>query len=162
MSTPTQKPNQPKTALLVIGVIAMVALLLSVLSSNKNDFEDLKWYDFKAALENPAREQDRVVEATIQGNSIMGIRQDRSKVKTFVPYDDSIRKLFEESGVQITFLEPESENLMNSLFVNLPYYIMALLLAYFLYRSLQAGGGKAMSFGKSKASLLPLAVPLPD
>ena len=149
---PTPKPSQPRTMLLVVGVLAMGALLLSVLSSNKSEFEEVKWSEFSAALENPDQEQNRIVEVSIQGDMVTGTRQDRSQIRTRVPYDSELLSRIEKGGAEITFKEPESENFLKLMMYQLPGIILFIFLAVLLIRTLQAGGGKALSFGKTKAN----------
>ena len=149
-----QKPNQSKVMFLVIAIIIMVAILANILSSTQDTVDEIKYSKFKEYVENPTSENDRIVEASFQENHLTGIRGDKSKVKTYVPNDEATRKYLEEHGVILNFLEPETDGIFKSIFVNLLPMFILLGFLFIIMRSIQAGGGKAMSFGKSRAKLV--------
>jgi cell division protease FtsH len=62
-------------------------------------------------------------------------------------------KLLEENGIVPSY-EANESGLMTSFLINSLPLIFILVMFMFLFRQLQAGGGKAMSFGKSRAKLL--------
>jgi len=62
-------------------------------------------------------------------------------------------KLVTENGLTPKY-ERNDNSLMTSLFLNWLPLILIILMFMFLFRQIQAGGGKAMSFGKSRARLL--------
>src|SRR6185369_3586993 len=126
----------------------------TIITSNQETVTELKYSEFKRLVENPPHDNDRIVEAMFKENHLTGYRADRSKVRTYVPNDESTRKFLEDHGVVLSFEEPESDNLLKSVFVNLIPMIIILIFIYLLMRSIQAGGGKAMSFGKSRAKLV--------
>jgi cell division protease FtsH len=75
-------------------------------------------------------------------------------VKTYVPADAEITKRLEDKNVRIV-VEPKKEPAFwHAILLN--WFPMLLLIAVWIFfmRQMQAGGGKAMSFGKSKAKLL--------
>ncbi len=154
MAASLQKPNQPRMLFLIIAVIVMVALLASIVTSSQETVTELKYSEFKRLVENPPNDNDRIVEAAFKENHLTGFRSDRSKVRTYVPNDESTRKFLEDHKVTLSFEEPESDNLLKSLFVQLIPMIILLVFIFIIMRSLQAGGGKAMSFGKSRAKLV--------
>jgi len=106
-----------------------------------------------------AVEENKVAEVTIQGQHVRGRYRDEQghageAFKTFAPeYPDLVRML-REKGVDIE-AKPED---------NEPWYVVALVqwapmllligVWIFFMRQMQVGGGKAMSFGKSRAKLL--------
>ena len=59
-----------------------------------------------------------------------------------------------EAGVRITYEEPERNSMWTSLLITWLPMLLLVGVFFFFMRQLQAGGGKAMSFGKSKAKLL--------
>ncbi|HLA39283.1 MAG TPA: ATP-dependent zinc metalloprotease FtsH [Candidatus Glassbacteria bacterium] len=73
--------------------------------------------------------------------------------ETFVPFEDpDLVKKLEAANVEITG-KPPTVNWMTQLMGWLPW-ILFILLWLFLLRQFQGGGGRAFSFGKSKARLL--------
>ncbi|MBI2603261.1 MAG: ATP-dependent metallopeptidase FtsH/Yme1/Tma family protein [Deltaproteobacteria bacterium] len=154
MAAPSPKSNQPRILFLIIAVIVMVGFLASIISSNHEAVTELKYSEFKVLIEKPPSENDRVVEAIFKDNHLTGIRADRSKVRTYVPNDEATRKYLESHGITLSFEEPEADNLLKSVLINLIPMIIILVFIFIIMRSIQAGGGKAMSFGKSRAKLV--------
>ncbi|MFN0191882.1 MAG: ATP-dependent zinc metalloprotease FtsH [Aestuariivirga sp.] len=93
---------------------------------------------------------------TIAGESITGKLSDGGTVQTTGPlygYEDQIKEL-REKGVEITFRPVQSDSLLsNALIYWLPMLLLIGVWVFFI-RQMQAGSGKAMGFGKSKAKLL--------
>lgn len=154
MAAPSPKANHPRILFLVLSFIVMVALLANILSSNQEVVQEVKYSEFKAAVENPQTEQDRILEASFQENHLTGIRQDKSKVRTYVPNDEHTRKFLEEHGVILNYEEPDNDSILKSFIVQIIPMIFILIFIFIIMRSVQAGGGKAMSFGKSKAKMI--------
>ncbi len=97
-----------------------------------------------------------VKKVTIQGDQIVGETQSGQQFTTVVPPNDSqitSRLLQKNVDVNVKPGDDGSFNLM-SIFIN--WFPMLLLIAVWVFflRQMQAGGGKAMGFGKSRAKLL--------
>ena len=150
----SQKPRQQKVLFLIISILIMVAVLANVIGSHREVVQEIKFSEFKKEIEAPASEDDRIVEAVFRDNYLTGIRGDQSKVRTYVPNDEATRKYLESHGVGLNYEEPESESGLKSLLINLIPMFIILAFIFIVMRSLQAGGGKALSFGKSKAKLV--------
>lgn len=67
---------------------------------------------------------------------------------------DETMKILKEKGLVPNYVSTESNSLLQSLLTNGLPLLLVLLMFVFFMRQLQAGGGKAMSFGKSRAKLL--------
>src|SRR3989338_224784 len=127
MAAPSPKSNQPRILFLIIAVIVMVGFLASIISSNHEAITELKYSEFKVLIENPPSENDRLVEAIFKDNHLTGIRADRSKVRTYVPNYEATRKYIESHGVTLSFEEPEADNLLKSVLINLVPMIIILV-----------------------------------
>ncbi len=77
-----------------------------------------------------------------------------SEFRTVSPVDGALLEKMRVKGVDITFENVEGGSIWAQLMVNWLPFVGICVLFIFLMRQLQAGGGKAMSFGKSKAKLL--------
>lgn len=154
MATAQQKNNQPRVLILVILIICMVAILANFISSGHETIPEIKYSEFKKLVENPKSSQDRIIEAIFQEDHLTGIRMDKSAVRTYVPNDETTRAYLEKHGIELSFQEPETDNLLKSIIVNIIPMIIILIFIFIIMRSVQAGGGKAMSFGKSRAKLI--------
>ncbi len=152
MKTPN-KQSQSRMLLAVVTVVLVVLILSNLMSTGYDKTTEVKYSEFRSFVENPENENDRIIEATFQENHLVGVRSDKSKVSTYVPNDEATRKYLESKGVVLNYVEPEKEGMMKAIIVNLLPMLLILGVLFFLMRSLQAGGGKAMSFGKSRAKM---------
>jgi cell division protease FtsH len=92
----------------------------------------------------------------IAGDNITGKLTDGSTVQTTGPlmyFEDQLKEL-REKNVQISFRAAQSDSVLtNALIYWLPMLLLIGVWVFFI-RQMQAGSGKAMGFGKSKAKLL--------
>ena len=91
---------------------------------------------------------------TVKGNTLQGQLKNRQEFRTVSPLDTQLLEKMRLKGVAIKFEKEDSQSLWAQFLVSwMPLGVLCILFV-FLMRQLQAGGGKAMSFGKSKAKLL--------
>ncbi len=77
--------------------------------------------------------------------------------KNFVvdgPPADAVKKDAEERGLKPNYSRADNNGLLQTLLVNWLPLILIVAMFMFIMRQIQAGGGKAMNFGKSRARLL--------
>ncbi|MCB0349700.1 MAG: ATP-dependent zinc metalloprotease FtsH [Bdellovibrionales bacterium] len=79
--------------------------------------------------------------------------QNATRFQFFGNTDSDGYKLLEDNGIVPSY-ESNDNSMFTSIFVNWLPLILIVVMLMFLFRQLQAGGGKAMSFGKSRAKLL--------
>jgi cell division protease FtsH len=92
-----------------------------------------------------------VASVTIQGNEILGQYQNGTSFKTYAPDDPDLVKMLRDKGVQIAAKPAKDPGFWQSLVFN-GFIILLMIGVYvFFMRQMQMGGGKAMSFGKSRA-----------
>ena len=77
----------------------------------------------------------------------------KTKKITYGP-EEADERYLRENGVNVTFEKEDSSPFWSSAAVTILPMIFLLGMFYLFMRQLQAGGGKAMSFGKSRAKLL--------
>ena len=130
---------------LVLGL--MVVLLFNMFQGQRSPDQELSYSEFVAALDT-----GMVDEVTVQGNTITGTRSG-ARFRTYGPQEDAIERFLDK---EIPFeVKPEAND---------PWYVVLLVQWFpmlllvgvwvFFMRQMQMGGGKAMSFGKSRAKLL--------
>ncbi|HEY6910344.1 MAG TPA: ATP-dependent zinc metalloprotease FtsH, partial [Myxococcales bacterium] len=91
---------------------------------------------------------------TVKGNKLQGQLKNRQEFRTVSPLDSQLLERMRAKGVALKFENEDSQSLWAQFLVSwMPLAVLCILFV-FLMRQLQAGGGKAMSFGKSKAKLL--------
>ncbi len=135
-------------------LLLMGLLLWSIVTKQQPRAPEISFTRFMQAVE-----EGRVADVTIQGQSIRGrYRAERGEAgegfKTFAPEDPDLVRVLREKGVDIEARPEDGE----------PWYVVALVqwspmllligVWIFFMRQMQVGGGKAMSFGKSRAKLL--------
>jgi cell division protease FtsH len=151
---PSKQNNQTKMTL-VVAACLLGFLLLHFLVKPPEEVKSIKFSEFTEALKLPADNPNRITEVTFRDNVITGVRADKSSFRTFGPADTDLRKELQASGVSVNYEPPEEVGWWKTLLINtlLPMLLILLLIMFFM-RQVQAGGGKAMSFGKSRAKML--------
>ncbi len=96
-----------------------------------------------------------ITEVVIQGDNINGKNMDGTSFQTTAPPNDpELFKILREKGIRFSVVQPEQTSWYMSILIS--WFPMLLLLGIWIFfmRQMQSGGGKAMSFGKSRARLL--------
>ncbi len=96
-----------------------------------------------------------ILDVTIQGRKITGHFRDGRSFGTYAPEDASLVPQLKERGVRITAV-PADDGTPTFWGILISWFPMLLLIGIWIFfmRQMQAGGGKAMGFGKSRARLL--------
>ena len=130
-------------------IVILMVLLFQLFSKPRQTAIEKNYSDFISTVEN-----NRVQEAEIRGRNIIWRDKEGKRFKTYAPEDPEMIKLLRDKGVVINVKkEEESFSLWNILITSLPVIILVGVLLFFI-RQMQIGGGKALSFGKSKAKVL--------
>jgi cell division protease FtsH len=132
---------------LVLGL--MFLLLFNIFSRQQTREPEEIFSDFLNKVE-----KGDIAEVTIQGNSIHYVTSSSEHFKTYSPTDPDIVKTLRGKGVKIAAKPAEGDPWWMVALVQ--WFPMLLLVAVWIFfmRQMQIGGGKAMSFGKSRAKLL--------
>jgi cell division protease FtsH len=97
---------------------------------------------------------DKVVKVTLQGDEITGELADGKAFKSYSPADPELVRLLQSKKVEITAKPKDDSPWYTTLLVSwLPMLVLVGIWIFFM-RQMQSGGGKAMSFGKSRARLM--------
>jgi cell division protease FtsH len=97
---------------------------------------------------------DKVVKVTLQGEEISGELTDGKTFKSYSPPDQDLVRLLQSKKVEITAKPRDDSPWYTTLLISwLPMLVLVGIWIFFM-RQMQAGGGKAMSFGKSRARLM--------
>ena len=132
---------------LVLGL--MFLLLFNVFTRQQGREPEIIFSDFWSAVE-----RGDVQEVTIQGQHVHGKYQSGERFRTFSPSDPDMVKTLREKNIRIAAKPEDDSPWYFVLLVN--WFPMLLLVGVWIFfmRQMQAGGGKAMSFGKSRARQL--------
>ena len=131
-------------------VLALVFLVIfSVFSKQHGREPEIVFSEFMSSVE-----RGDVQEVVIQGHNIQGKYKNGERFRTFAPNDPELVKSLREKSVKIAAKPEEDSPWYMVLLLN--WFPMLLLIGVWVFfmRQMQVGGGKAMSFGKSRAKLL--------
>ena len=133
---------------LVIGMILIA--LFNIFNQPQNTKFEVIFSEFMNQVET-----GQVTEVTIQGDNISGKYADGRSFQTMAPpKDPDLVRTLREKGVRIVVVPPEQTSWYMNILIS--WFPMILLLGIWIFfmRQMQSGGGKALSFGKSKARLM--------
>jgi cell division protease FtsH len=132
-----------------LSIVLIVILLFNLFSQPKGVRQKLLFSEFKTALE-----KGEILEANIQGNNIYGRKTDNKEFKTYAITDSDLVRELVGKGVTVDVRPDEQSSWWMQLLIS--WFPMLLLIGVWVFfmRQVQSGGGKAMSFGKSRAKLL--------
>ena len=124
-------------------------LLFNLFNQPRIHDSEISYSEFLASVETGS-----VSGVVIKGSEIYGTNVNGSRFKTFAPQDGDLIKTLRDRGVSIQVKPVEDSPWYMTLLVS--WFPMILLIAVWIFfmRQMQAGGGKALSFGKSRARLL--------
>ena len=131
-------------------VITLMMVMLYQLFSKQHIVETSISYTQFLAMVN----EERVANVIIQGQElyVTGVNEDRFKV--YAPQDTDLIKILRQKGVVINAKPPSENPWYMSVLVSWFPMIVLIGVWIFFMRQMQAGGGKALSFGKSRARLM--------
>ena len=131
-------------------VLALIFLVIfSVFNKQHGREPEIVFSEFMTAVD-----RGDVQRVTIQGHNIQGEYKNGERFRTFAPNDPELVKSLREKKVKIAAKPEEDSPWYMVLLLN--WFPMLLLIGVWIFfmRQMQVGGGKAMSFGKSRAKLL--------
>ncbi len=98
--------------------------------------------------------QGEVMAVKIQGQKVTGLLIDDRRFTSFIPDDPGFVDLLVKNNVQVEAEPEEQTSWLSTIFIS--WFPMLLLIGVWIFfmRQMQGGGGKAMSFGRSKAKMI--------
>ena len=145
--------NQQLYRNMALWVVALVVILLFVtmMRQEENAPPDIAYSEFLTDLES-----GEIASVTIEDGHIEGKRSNGDEFATYAPPEAAaeLSTRLSEKGINFDF-EPKSETSFwrQMMLMWFPLVLFIGLWIFFI-RQMQSGGGKAMSFGKSRARLL--------
>ena len=131
-----------------IIVLAMV-MLFNMFQQPQGITQRVPYSDFLSQVDN-----GQLMSVTIQGHTLTGRTSDGKMVQSYAPQDLNLVNRLIEKKVEVKAEPPEEQPWYMTLLVS--WFPMLLLVGVWIFfmRQMQGGGGKAMSFGRSRARLL--------
>ncbi len=138
-----------KNLALWLVISLLMILLFNMMTQKEQELKPVNYTNFLSAVD-----EGRVQEVTIQGQQIEGLYDDGTAFKTHAPGDVELIPELKEKGVVIEAKPVEDQGFWFTLLVSWGPILLLIAVWIFFMRQMQSGGGKAMSFGKSRAKLL--------
>ncbi|MGH7119730.1 MAG: ATP-dependent zinc metalloprotease FtsH [Acetobacteraceae bacterium] len=139
-----------------LALWVIIALLLVVLfnlfqpGTSHDSATEVAYSDFLKEVEG-----GQVRSVVIQGHTVSGELKNGTSFETYIPEDPSLISRLTGKNVQVV-AKPPSTDANPLLHYLLSWFPMLLLIGVWVFfmRQMQAGGGRAMGFGKSRARML--------
>ncbi len=138
-----------------VAVWVVIAMLLFALFSlfqsqaTRTGSTELSYSEFMKKIESGE------IKSVTYSNDVYSTKgTDGKTIETFAPLTETDLNIIRNKGVEIEFKPKQADSMWSSAMI---YWLPTLLLIgvwIFFIRQMQAGSGKAMGFGKSKAKLL--------
>jgi len=124
-------------------------LLFNLFNKPRQTIADKNYSDFINAVES-----NRVLDVETKGRSIIWRDAEGKRFNTYAPEDPEMIKIIREKKIAINAKKEEETPLWQNILLS--WFPMIILIGVWLFfmRQMQIGGGKALSFGKSKAKIL--------
>jgi len=138
-----------KNLALWIVITLMMIMLYQLFTQQQFPESQISYSQFLAMVED-----ERVAEVLIQGQELTAADVKGQRFKVYAPEDKDLISTLRRKNVAIN-AKPKAENpwYMSVLMSWFPMLILIGVWIFFM-RQMQSGGGKAMSFGKSRARLM--------
>jgi cell division protease FtsH len=130
-------------------VITLMMIMLYNLFNQQHPAEtSISYSEFLAMVDG-----ERVADVVIQGHELYVTDLSRNRLKVYAPEDSDLIKILRKKGITINAKPPAESPWYMSVLVSWFPMIVLIGVWIFFMRQMQSGGGKAMSFGKSRARL---------
>ncbi len=126
-----------------------MVLLFNLFNKPRPTTAEKNYSDFISAVEG-----NKVLEVEARGRNIIWRDTEGKRYKTYAPEDPEMIKLLREKHVMINAKREEETPFWQNILIS--WFPMILLVGVWIFfmRQVQVGGGKALSFGKSRAKIL--------
>jgi len=138
-----------KNLALWLVITLMMIMLYNLFNPQTQPQTNISYTNFLAMVEN-----EQIAEVVIQGQELVVTDSSRNRFQIYAPQDPDLIPYLRSKGVAISAKPPTESPWYMSVLIS--WFPMILLIAVWIFfmRQMQAGGGKALSFGKSRARLL--------
>jgi cell division protease FtsH len=140
-----------KNISLWLVIVLMMVMLYNIFNQQQTRQVDIGYSEFLSMVED-----GRVQSVVIQGQELYILDGSNTRYKSFAPEDGELISFLRSNGVAIKAKPPAESSWFMSIVVSWLPMIVLIGVWIFFMRQMQggAGGGKALSFGKSRARLM--------
>ena len=138
-----------KNMALWLVILVGMLMLFTMLRQERETPPDLAYSDFVIAVED-----GQIEKVTIEEGSISGVRIDGGEFTTYAPtISQDLLALLKDKQVTVKAQPKDEGGFWRQILIMWFPLLLFVGIWIFFIRQMQSGGGKAMSFGKSKARL---------
>lgn len=140
-----------KNLILWLVIFVAIIALYQLIHTPQSNYKEITYSEFLKSLEN-----GEIEKLEFNGEEIKGTYSKdelQQGFRTTGPANDELIKTLKEKNVAFSFAATKEGSLTNILFNWAPLILLIVIMVLFM-RQIQAGGTKAMSFGKSRARML--------
>ncbi len=138
-----------KNLALWLVITLMMVMLYNLFSKQHLAETNISYTEFLEMVN-----EERVSDVVIQGQELFVTDTNRNRFKVYAPQDTDLIKILRQKSVVISAKPPSENPWYMSILVSWFPMIVLIGVWIFFMRQMQAGGGKALSFGKSRARLM--------
>ncbi|MDH3883545.1 MAG: ATP-dependent metallopeptidase FtsH/Yme1/Tma family protein, partial [Desulfobacterales bacterium] len=138
-----------KNLALWLVITLMMVMLYQLFSKQHMAETSISYTQFLAMVD-----EERVANVVIQGQELYVSDVNDGRFKVYAPQDADLIKILRQKGVVISAKPPSENPWYMSVLVSWFPMIVLIGVWIFFMRQMQSGGGKALSFGKSRARLM--------
>jgi cell division protease FtsH len=144
--------RQSHKTFLIWGVsLLMFYMIYSIVTSSRAQLQEVTFSEFLDAIDSGALAS---TEVEIHNDTEFYWMDAKARKKAVGKVSDDVISHLRDKHVKFRFVNEEGGSFWGSMLLTWLPMILVFLFLFFLMRQLQVGGGKAMSFGKSKARLV--------
>jgi cell division protease FtsH len=138
-----------KNLSLWLVIILMMVMLFNMFNKQNLSESNISYTEFLSMVD-----EERVADVVIQGQELFIKDVNGARYKVYAPQDNDLIRTLRERGVTIEAKPPDETPWFISILAS--WFPMIILIGVWIFfmRQMQGGGGKALSFGKSRARLL--------
>ncbi|MEJ2097943.1 MAG: ATP-dependent zinc metalloprotease FtsH [Deltaproteobacteria bacterium] len=138
-----------KNLALWLVITLMMIMLYNLFNQQSQQETTISYSEFLSMVK-----EERIAEVVIQGQELYVTDTNRNRFKLYSPQDPELISTLRSKGVTINAKPPAESPWYMSVLIS--WFPMILLIAVWIFfmRQMQSGGGKALSFGKSRARLM--------
>jgi cell division protease FtsH len=138
-----------KNLALWLVITLMMVMLYNLFSKQHLSETNISYTEFLNMVND-----SRISDVVIQGQELLVTDVNRNHFRVYAPQDKDLIQILRSKGVVISAKPPSENPWYMSVLVSWFPMIVLIGVWIFFMRQMQAGGGKALSFGKSRARLM--------
>ncbi len=138
-------------------LIALFVVVFNILTENSRESSMVKFSEFREAVAEGQVDTVEVKDLEISGKFTEDYAKEQKRdvaFRTVGPVGEDMQDLLEAKGVAYSFKKSDENGLWQQILVTSIPLLLLVVVLIFIMRQFQGGGGKAMTFGKSRARLL--------